>query len=215
MSAGSVSLEAALRTCKVDTGWASKVQSDRFLNPNIMVCPVWDGFDTAGRMVCPDSFYTKRAGCNSAEDRVVVENNVSRPQYMEYINLNANGISGEIYQNPPYNMNSSYQSTGARSFNLKDTVSPNNPNGTGRFGYVNVQDNGSIIQSCIGSGSGQVELPPPVWGPHTTAYTQGMAQMQQNNRLQAGADLMYEQYKFQQNAGNAPNNHHYKHMPVH
>jgi hypothetical protein len=54
-----------------------------------MSCPTWSGFDLVGRKVCPDSFYTKSAGCNSAEDRVVVENNVSRPQYMEYITLNA------------------------------------------------------------------------------------------------------------------------------
>jgi len=94
-----MSLESAIRTCKVETGWANKVESDRFLNPNLMMCPVWNGMDLTGRMVCPDSFYTKRAGCNSAEDRVVVENNVSRPQYMEYINLNANGIQGDIYDN--------------------------------------------------------------------------------------------------------------------
>jgi hypothetical protein len=95
----SISLESAIRTCKVETGWANKVESDRFLNPNLMMCPLWDGMDLTGRSVCPDSFYTKRAGCNSAEDRVVVENNVSRPQYMEYINLNANGIEGNIYEN--------------------------------------------------------------------------------------------------------------------
>ncbi len=70
---GSVSLESGIRTCKVVTGWANKVQSDRFQNPNLMVCPVWNGVDTAGRRACPDSFMTKRAGCNSAEDRVVVE----------------------------------------------------------------------------------------------------------------------------------------------
>lgn len=93
---GAISLEAAIRTCKVDTGWANKVESDRFLNPNNMVCPIWNGVDLTGRRVCPDSFYTKRAGCNSAEDRVVVEN-AQRPQYMEYINLSANGIDGAIY----------------------------------------------------------------------------------------------------------------------
>ena len=92
---GAISLEAAIRTCKVDTGWANKVESDRFLNPNNMVCPIWNGVDLTGRRVCPDSFYTKRAGCNSAEDRVVVEN-AQRPQYMEYINLSANGIDGAI-----------------------------------------------------------------------------------------------------------------------
>jgi hypothetical protein len=93
----SISLEAALNTCKVNTGWATKVQSDRFLNPNNMVCPIWNGMDVTGRVVAPDSFYTKRAGCNSAEDRIVVENNVSRPQYIEYINLNASGVDGDIY----------------------------------------------------------------------------------------------------------------------
>ena len=96
MSAGNISLESAIRTCKVDTAYASKVESDRFLNPVNMVCPVWNGVDTAGRPVCPDSFVTKREGCNSAEDRVVVENN-QRPQYMEYITLSANGIDGSIY----------------------------------------------------------------------------------------------------------------------
>jgi len=97
MSAGSVSLESALRTCKVDTALANRIESDRFLNPNNMVCPVWNGMDSAGRHVCKDSFYTKRAGCNSASDRISVENSVSRPQYMEYITLSANGIAGNIY----------------------------------------------------------------------------------------------------------------------
>lgn len=96
MSAGSISLESAIRTCKVQTSNAIKVESDRFLNPENMVCPIWNGLDTSGREVCPDSYYTKRAGCNSAEDRVVVENN-QRPQYMEYVNLSANGIDGSIY----------------------------------------------------------------------------------------------------------------------
>jgi hypothetical protein len=97
MSAGSVSLESALRTCKVDTAWATRIESDRFLNPNNMVCPVWNGMDTAGRNICKESAYTKRAGCNSATDRVAVENDVSRPNYMEYITLSANGIAGNIY----------------------------------------------------------------------------------------------------------------------
>ena len=92
-----ISLESAIRTCKVDTSYANKVESDRFLNPDLMVCPLWTGVDTVGREVCPDSYWTKRAGCNSAEDRVMVENSVSRPQYMEYINLSAQGIDGSIY----------------------------------------------------------------------------------------------------------------------
>ena len=81
------SLESSIRTCKVDTAWDARAQSDRFLNPAQMSCPTWSGFDLVGRKVCPDSFYTKSAGCNSAEDRVVVENNVSRPQYRVHTHL--------------------------------------------------------------------------------------------------------------------------------
>lgn len=92
----SLSLEASIRTCKVDTAYANKVQSDRFINPANMVCPVWNGRDTAGRQVCKDSFYTKRAGCNSAEDRVMVENSL-RPQYYEYVNLSSEGVGGDMY----------------------------------------------------------------------------------------------------------------------
>ena len=83
---GIVNLESALRTCKVDTGYSNRIQSDRFLNPKNMVCPMWNGLDAAGRMACANSFYTKREGCNSAEDRVGVEN-VLRPAYMNYISL--------------------------------------------------------------------------------------------------------------------------------
>ena len=96
MSAGPISLESSIRTCKVDVAYANKVESDRFLNPENMVCPVWNGRDNTGRRVCPDSFVTKRAGCNSATDRVIVENN-NRPQYLEYVTLNAEGIGGGIY----------------------------------------------------------------------------------------------------------------------
>ena len=69
-----ISLEAATRTCKVDTASAARLESDRFLNPHNVVCPNWTGKDLAGRQVTADSFYTKRAGCNSAADRVIVEN---------------------------------------------------------------------------------------------------------------------------------------------
>ena len=89
-----LSLEKNIRTCKVNTGWANRNQSDRFQDPNLMVCPTWNHMDNAGRLVCANSFYTKRAGCNSAMDRVAVENTVTRPQYMEYIQLNADGIQG-------------------------------------------------------------------------------------------------------------------------
>ena len=162
----SISLEASLRTCKVDTGWASKVESDRFLNPNNMVCPIWNGVDTAGRSVAPDSFYTKRAGCNSAEDRVVVENNVSRPQYMEYINLNANGVAGQIYGNT-----NGYQQTGARNHMLNDVEQL-----TGQFG-LQTQFGQNVLQNCNSNcdkhGSCRWESP----------YLSGMSQEAQQNRM--------------------------------
>lgn len=89
-----VSLQSAIRTCKVDVSWANKIESDRFLNPQVMTCPPWNGHDTAGRPVCADSYYTKTAGCNSAKDRITVENNL-RPQYIEYVTLDAQGLVGD------------------------------------------------------------------------------------------------------------------------
>ena len=114
MSAGSISLESSIRTCKVDTSYANKVQSDRILNTNNLVCPVFSGRDLTGRQVCADSFYTKSAGCNSASDRVVVENSVSRPQYFEYITLNPGGVQGNIYNNIPVH-NSKMRSSDLKS----------------------------------------------------------------------------------------------------
>lgn len=99
MSAGSVSLTSAINICRVGSGEADRIQSDRFLNPNNMVCPTWSGYNLTGQAVCPDSFYTKSAGCNSALDRVTVEN-VLRPDYSSYVTLSMGGLKGEIYGNP-------------------------------------------------------------------------------------------------------------------
>lgn len=95
--AGNLSLESAIRTCKIDVAYANKMYSDRFLNPTQMMCPVWNGYDSTGRPVCPDSFMTKQGGCNSSEDRIFVENSVARPRYFEYITLNPVGVAGDIY----------------------------------------------------------------------------------------------------------------------
>lgn len=89
----SISLTGSLQTCKVNTGWANKVQSDRFFNPQLVVCPAFNGTDDYGRYVCPDSYYSKAPGCDSALDRVDVENFL-RPQYFEYITLDAAGLQG-------------------------------------------------------------------------------------------------------------------------
>ena len=94
-----VNLESALRTCKANSGNAERVLSDRFLNPTNLVCPVWNGLDAAGRVSCADGFKTKSAGCNSAQDRVGVEN-VQRPQYMQYISDNLGTSYNKNYKVP-------------------------------------------------------------------------------------------------------------------
>ena len=137
-----ISLNASLKTCKVEQGYASRIQSDRFENPELMVCPVWSGFDLTNRAVCMDSFYTKSPGCNSPLDRVDVENYL-RPNYMEYINLDAMGFrQGDIQmaknkdgmscQNP--NTNMSCNGAGRRTINMDnlDRITGNfnmSPNG--------------------------------------------------------------------------------------
>lgn len=93
-----LSLEKSVRSCDVNVGEANRLQSDRFFNPQNMVCIPWNGLNNKGQEVCPDSFYTKTAGCDSAEDRVMVENS-QRPKYMNYVTLGAQGIQGDIYGN--------------------------------------------------------------------------------------------------------------------
>lgn len=109
-----LSLQKSTRTCKVDTASAARIESDRFLNPSMVVCPRWNGRDLAGRHVTADSFMTKTAGCASAEDRVIVENSL-RPQYFEYINLDSEGIRGQLYQDNMY-----YADAGTRTQGLQE-----------------------------------------------------------------------------------------------
>ena len=174
-----ISLEAAIRTCKVDTAYANKVESDRFLNPENMVCPIWNGMDSAGRRVSPDSYFTKNAGCNSAEDRVVVENN-QRPQYMEYINLSANGIDGSIYGNTmPWVEVGANRAQFAYTNNTSD---PNNVNNiTGNFGK---QLSASVYPAC-----------------GYDPYAQAMAQEQQVKRQQQALQEGYWSNNYRMSSG--------------
>ena len=160
-----IGLEGALRTCKVDTGWASRIQSDRFENPNLMVCPVWNGRDLAGRPACADSFYTKRAGCNSALDRVDVEN-AQRPQYMEYINLDAAGIYADIYKD-----NMFFQDSGDNYQMLQNVDKI-----TGSFGYV--PNGGNVISNCAMYQQKQ--------GPPLTGYQEAQGQMRHPSQHHSG-----------------------------
>lgn len=91
-----ISINGSVRTCKVETGYADKIQSARFQQTDLMVCPNWQGTDNTGRFVSPDSFVTKTAGCNLPMDRVAVENFL-RPDYMTYINLDASGFKADLY----------------------------------------------------------------------------------------------------------------------
>lgn len=162
-----ISLESSIRTCKVDTAYANKIESDRFLNPNNMVCPIWNGVDLTGREACPDSFWTKRAGCNSATDRVVVENSVSRPQYMEYITLNSNGINGNIYGN----------TTGYKNSMLRTNDLKNVHNITGQYG--NVTGFGAEVYPSCGYG----------------AYRDAMSQEAQQSRQRQSVQNYFEGYQ--------------------
>lgn len=140
-----LSLQGSIRGCNVDAGWASKLQSDRFLNPNQMMCPVWTGVDTAGRGVDSEyGFYTKNQGCNSALDRVVVEND-QRPKYMEYVTLDARGIRGDAQcHKTPENV---YRSTSCFVDQQQQI-----PQRSGGFGNIN----GKIKASCLSCESQQM-----------------------------------------------------------
>jgi hypothetical protein len=154
MSGGALSLEKSVRTCDVNVGEAIRIRSDRFFNPQNMVCIPWNGINNKGQNVCPDSFYTKTAGCNSAQDRVTVENAL-RPNYMSYVTLGAEGIRGDVYGNPEAEQ---------QSLSRKNYIDSRNDI-TGNFGV----DFGAKVQnqSCsIG------------------AYERGMSQMAQSARNQ-------------------------------
>ena len=129
-----ISLEASTRTCKVDTASAARSESDRFLNPNNVVCIPWNGRDLAGRVVSADSFYTKTSGCNSAADRVIVENAL-RPQYFEYINLNDYGVRADMYGD---NMN--FTDAGVANRQLNNTQK--------YAGSFNLQPSGPYQPTC-------------------------------------------------------------------
>ena len=86
------SLLSSIQTYKVDQSAAARLQSDRFENSAINPCQTWTGYDSAGRPVAQDTFYTMQEGCDSADARIDVENAL-RPNYSEYIYLSADAIA--------------------------------------------------------------------------------------------------------------------------
>lgn len=163
--ANPISLESSIRTCKVISGWAERIQSDRFQNSDLMQCPVWNGLDTAGRSVCPDSFYTKREGCNTPMDRVTVEND-QRPKYFEYITLDAAGLSGS-------NMHA------ADTMNRAAAVSESN-NITGNFGLQLGATTRNSCESYRYHSATDAQM---------KRVSQGMQQSYQANSLRASAGM--------------------------
>ena len=151
-----ISLTASTRTCSVNTGEAERIQSDRFENPNSMVCIAWNGTDLTGREVSPDSFYTKTAGCDSAEDRVLVENDL-RPKYFNYITLGAEGVDGQIYGNVDAQM----------QVDSRQKFIQSRSNITGKYGSTDFSRNLTDSGSCS-----------------INAYEKAMAQMSQLQRSQ-------------------------------
>lgn len=94
------SLEAALKTYKVNVGAAPRLESERTIGTGeFKMCPRWGGYDLVGREITPDSYYTKAPGCHSALDRVLIENQVTRPRYYTYIALSPEGLTGDLYGN--------------------------------------------------------------------------------------------------------------------
>ena len=122
-----LSLAKSVRTCRVDTGWANKLQSDRYLNSCQVVCPVWNGTDQYGRIVGPDSMMIETAGCRSGLDRVDVENYL-RPQYFELVNLDGFGVQGNLYSDEAGNRTAAIQNlseiVGSPGFDYGSYVQP-------------------------------------------------------------------------------------------
>lgn len=129
MSGGYTSLGSSIRTCKVNTGNAERIESDRFLGcSEKKVCPSFLGTDLTGRNICPDSFMTKSAGCNTSEDRIFIENTVSRPHYYEFINLSSRGLDekptfGFGLQGSSY-LRESSQPCGCNNIQVTDDLPP-------------------------------------------------------------------------------------------
>lgn len=191
-----ISLEAAVRTCKVNTGWANRIQSDRFENSNIMMCPVWGGTDLTGRPVCADSFWTKRAGCNTPLDRIGVENSL-RPQYMEYVTLNSDGIQGDMYSNTAVGVQD-YKSKFAQNFSeqykeqyirgQEKTMQELNST-TGLAGVQNVHN----LTGQFGMNTGFRQNIDPTCGQYPYEYA--MAQQAQQERYRQGMRQSSENYR--------------------
>lgn len=86
-------LTASINTDKVNTGLATNIASIRIQAPRAMMCPAWTGHDNFGRPVSSSTFTSSMEGCSLPSDRINTEN-LQRPQYANFVTLNAAGIAG-------------------------------------------------------------------------------------------------------------------------
>lgn len=171
----SISLEKSVRTCSVNVGESNRIQSDRFLNSANLVCVPWNGLNNKGQEVSPDSQWTKTPGCDSAEDRVMVENE-QRPKYFNYVTLGAQGVNGDLYGRSATDSNF-VNAVGREVFNKS------RDNLTGNFGTqwgANVYNSGCSVN----------------------AYEKAQAQLAQAQRAQAFLQNGYQANRAQTMAGN-------------
>lgn len=76
---------------RVNTGWASRLESDRTFNPNNLICPIPMQSTLDGRDANENTAIMKSAGCFSPLDRMNVENS-QRSFYTSNAGLNIENV---------------------------------------------------------------------------------------------------------------------------
>jgi hypothetical protein len=134
---------------KTNVGSAERIRGNRIQNPDEMTCPMWNGMDLAGRPACANSFDTKMEGCNSPQDRILVENDL-RPAYSVFIPiLDAAGIKGNFSRSKLVRSNDIAAASAAKTASAAMAIK----SGTPGFGLVSGAD---AISSAGSSGSDDV-----------------------------------------------------------
>jgi len=105
----------------VNTDWAARYQTDRILNPNNMICPIRNYIDPLGRSADHYSLNTTSAGCNSALDRVNIEDS-QRPSHFSSASLSSLGIEGGYECNSVNQINSEI----SKQFQMANGLIPDN-----------------------------------------------------------------------------------------
>lgn len=123
------SLQRCIKSCNVQTGMADQFYSERVLNPRVMSCPSERNVDMYGRSVCSDTVRADIngfAGCRLATDRIEVENSL-RPNYFEFVNLDARGLRGNLYSESAAERTltnrNAYRDIGSAGYSIGDHIS--------------------------------------------------------------------------------------------